>query len=88
LGVGTYRLDGPHGRPDLKDPLQVSDGANHKVKSEEDQGSNARIGAIHLARVCKFIEQDSNIQNALQRRITNFNQCDTSDKWGCHSLVL
>jgi hypothetical protein len=39
--------------------------ANHKVRSEEDQGSNAWIGAIHLGRVCKFIEQDSNIQYGL-----------------------
>jgi len=61
--------------------------ANHKVKGEEDQGGNARIGAIHLGRVCKFIEQDSNIQDGLERRRTNFNSCDTSNRWGRHSLV-
>jgi hypothetical protein len=42
-----------------------------KFKSEEDQGSNARIGAIHLGRVCKFIEQGPNIQDGLERRRTS-----------------
>uniref|UniRef100_A0A2N9GA30 Reverse transcriptase n=1 Tax=Fagus sylvatica TaxID=28930 RepID=A0A2N9GA30_FAGSY len=40
--------DGNQGGPSLKDPLQVPDEANYKIKSQEDQGSNARIGAIHL----------------------------------------
>jgi hypothetical protein len=57
-------------------------------QGKEDQESNARIGAIHLGRVGKFIEQDSNIQDGLERRRTNFNSCDTSDRWGRHSLVV
>uniref|UniRef100_A0A2N9EFT8 Integrase catalytic domain-containing protein n=1 Tax=Fagus sylvatica TaxID=28930 RepID=A0A2N9EFT8_FAGSY len=38
--------DGNQGGPSLKDPLQVPDGANYKIKSQEDQGSNARIGKL------------------------------------------
>uniref|UniRef100_A0A2N9EWA1 CCHC-type domain-containing protein n=1 Tax=Fagus sylvatica TaxID=28930 RepID=A0A2N9EWA1_FAGSY len=40
--------DGNQSGPSLKDPLQVPRWANYKIKSQEDQGSNARIGAIHL----------------------------------------
>uniref|UniRef100_A0A2N9EZC8 Peptidase M24 domain-containing protein n=1 Tax=Fagus sylvatica TaxID=28930 RepID=A0A2N9EZC8_FAGSY len=40
--------DGNQGGPSLKDPLQVPRWANYKIKSQEDQESNARIGAIHL----------------------------------------
>jgi hypothetical protein len=57
-------------------------------QEQEDQESNARIDAIHLGWVCKFIEQNPNIQDGLERRRTNFNPCDTSDRWGRHSLMV
>ncbi|XP_062154295.1 uncharacterized protein LOC133862477 [Alnus glutinosa] len=75
--------DGPHGRPNLKDPLQVPDGPITRSRAKK-----IRIGAIHLGRVSKFIEQDSNIQYGLEKRKTNFNPCDTIDRWGRHSLVV
>uniref|UniRef100_A0A2N9GST5 Reverse transcriptase/retrotransposon-derived protein RNase H-like domain-containing protein n=1 Tax=Fagus sylvatica TaxID=28930 RepID=A0A2N9GST5_FAGSY len=40
--------DGNQGGPSLKDPLQVPDGPITRSRANEDQGSNARIGAIHL----------------------------------------
>jgi hypothetical protein len=64
--------DGPHGRPNLKDPLQVLD------------------GPITRSRVKKIKEamQDPNIEDGLERRRTNFNPYDTSNRWGRHSLVV
>jgi hypothetical protein len=40
--------------------------ANHKVKSEENQGSNATIGAIYLGWVCKFIVQAPTFEMGLK----------------------
>uniref|UniRef100_A0A2N9GV56 CCHC-type domain-containing protein n=1 Tax=Fagus sylvatica TaxID=28930 RepID=A0A2N9GV56_FAGSY len=40
--------DGNQSGPSLKDPLQVPDGPITRSRAKEDQGSNARIGAIHL----------------------------------------
>jgi len=85
---GEYNVSATFNVSDLS-PYDAGDRwANHKVNGEEDQGSNARIDAIHLGRVCKFIEQDPNIQDGLERRRINFNSCDTSDRWGQHSLVV
>jgi hypothetical protein len=72
-------FDGHHGRPNLKDPLQVPDEPITRSRAKKIKKA---IGAIHLGQVCKFMEQDPNIQNGLERRRISFNACDTSDRWG------
>jgi hypothetical protein len=80
----SFPEDGPHGRPNLKDPLQVPDGPITRSRAKKIK--EAMQG--YLGRVCKFIEQDPSIQDGLERRRTNFNPCGTSDRWGRHSQVV
>jgi len=77
--------NGPHSRPNLKDPMQVPDGP--VTRSRVKKIKEAMQGLVQST-WAKFANLLSFNQYGLERRITNFNPCDISDRWGQHSLIV